>query len=274
MMPVDNDRPPAYPHLNVYTKSSGAVRVEGQSKVGDTAFLRSDAPLYRDIATSLQRRISSGEWRPGERIPTEADLEALFGASRGTVRLAIAELVRQGLLHRQSGRGTFVLGPEFADLTRFFRYERSDSPSPIVPQVRELARGIVPADDGVAAALGISPGVPVAHVRRLRSYQDEPFLLIDSYFPMVIWRQIAAADFNIYPFYDYLRNTFAFYIIAAEEFLTAGLAAPDEADLLGIERGDAIVRLERFASSFGDERVEYRRCAGRGDHFRYHVRLR
>jgi GntR family transcriptional regulator len=242
--------------------------------VSETVFLRSDVPLYRDIARALERRISTGEWKPGTRIPAEGELEVLFGASRGTVRLAIAELVRKRLLHRQSGRGTFVLGPEFADLTRFFRYERSDSPSPIVPEVRELSRSILPADAKVATALGVAPGEDVAHVRRLRSHLAEPFLLIDSYFTLSAWRQIAAADFNVYPFYDLLRKQFDFYIIAAEEFLTAGLATEQEAQLLQITQGDAIVRLERIACSFGEERVEYRNCAGRGDHFRYHVRLR
>jgi GntR family transcriptional regulator len=242
--------------------------------LGEAAFLRSGAPLYRDIARALEANIRAGDWKPGDQIPTEAELEAKFGASRGTVRLAVAELVRQQLLHRQPGRGTFVLGPAFEDLTRFFCYERSDSPSPIVPEARELARIVLPADACVSAALGILEGQPVAHVRRLRSYQQEPFLLIDSYFTMSAWMQIEAADFNVYPLYDLLRDRFGFYIIAAEEFLTAGLATPEEAALLAIEPADAIVRIERVASTFGEEPVEYRRCAGRGDHFRYHVRLR
>jgi GntR family transcriptional regulator len=242
--------------------------------LSEAAFLRSDAPLYRDIARALEASIRAGDWKPGDQIPTEAELEARFGASRGTVRLAVAELVRQHLLHRQAGRGTFVLGSVFEDLTRFFRYERSDSPSPIVPEARELGRAILPADGCVSAALGIPEGQPVAHVRRLRSYQREPFLLIDSYFTMSAWAQIEAADFNVYPLYDLLRDRFGFYIIAAEEFLTAGLAIREEAALLAIEPADAIVRIERVASTFGEEPVEYRRCAGRGDHFRYHVRLR
>ncbi|HEY8290341.1 MAG TPA: GntR family transcriptional regulator [Acetobacteraceae bacterium] len=239
-----------------------------------SAFARSYAPLYRDIANALERRISSGEWKAGQRIPTEVELEALFGASRGTVRIAVAELVRKGLLHRQAGRGTFVLGPDFADLTRFFRFERNDSDAPIVPEAEELESAILPADEGIARALGLAPGDSVAHVRRLRRHRGEPFLLIDSYFTMTAWQQISTADFNVYPFYDLLRSQFGFYIIAAEEFLTAGLATEEEARLLAITRGDAIVRLERIACSFGEERVEFRRCSGRGDKFRYHVRLR
>lgn len=242
--------------------------------MAEAAFARTDAPLYRDIARSLEARIRSGEWRPGTQIPTEAELETTFGASRGTIRLAVAELTRKHLLHRQAGRGTFVLGADFEDLTRFFRFERSDSPTPIVPQVRELSRAVVQADAAIAAALGLRTGEDVALVRRLRSYRDEPFLLIDSFFTMAAWAQIADADFNVFPFYDLLRDKFDFYIIAAEEFLTAGLASGEEAQLLAIAPSEAIVRIERIASTFGDERVEYRRCAGRGDHFRYHVRLR
>ena len=93
------------------------------------------------------------------------------------------------------------------------------------------------ADAAVAAALRIAPGEPVAFVRRLRSHQDEPFLLIDSYFVMSAWSQISDADFNIYPLYDQLRDRFGFYIIAAEEFLTAGLASSEEAELVGSSAG-------------------------------------
>ena len=140
--------------------------------MGDPAheFVRTAAPLYRDVAAALERRIRSGAWKPGDQIPTEAQLEREFGSSRGTLRMAIAELVRQGLLHPQPGRGTFVLGPSFKSLERFFRYESRGRDARLSPQNRVLRHGVRKASAATANALGIPPGAAVG--------EDGPILLL------------------------------------------------------------------------------------------------
>lgn len=238
------------------------------------AFTRTAAPLYRDVAAALERAIREGVWKAGAQIPPEPELERRFGASRGTIRQAIGELVRQGWLLRQAGRGTFVLGPSFESLERFFRYEALPGAPPLVPANRVLAQGIVAADAAIAAAFGITAGAEVAWVRRLRCTGDEPFLLVDSYFPMPVWQIVCGADFTHHPLYDLLKNEYGQYVVAAEEFLRAGLATGEEAALLGIAAGEPVIRIERDARSFEDRPIEYRRATGRADRFRYHVRLR
>ena len=235
---------------------------------------RTDAPIYRDIAKVIEREILDGKWRPGDRIPPEPELIQRFGASRGTLRMAISELVNKGLLYRQSGRGTFVLDPELESVTRFFRFEPLGSAGPVVLETRVLQQGPVRADADTAAALGLAAGTEVALVRRLRSYADQPFLIVDSHFAPAVWAQIAGADFTVWPLYDVLRSRFGLHIISVDEFLTPGLAAPDEALLLEVAPASAVIRLERISYSFEAEPVEYRRAVGRGDKFRYHVELR
>jgi GntR family transcriptional regulator len=234
---------------------------------------RTAAPIYQDIAMVIEREILSGKWRPDDRIPAEPELMERFGASRGTLRLAIAELVNKGLLYRQSGRGTFVLDPELESVTRFFRFEHLVSAEPIVLETRVLEQGMVPADAEAAKALGLSPGAEVALVRRLRFHGGQPFLIVDSHFPRTLWAKIAEADFTVWPLYDVLRKAFGFHIVAADEFLTPGLAEDDEATLLEVAPRSAVIRLERISYSFESQPVEYRRAVGRGDHFRYHVKL-
>ncbi len=248
---------------------------------GSTAALRlvrTAAPLYRDVAAALERALREGVWKPGDQIPTEAALEQQFGASRGTLRIAISELVRKGLLHRQPGRGTFVLGPEFRTLTRFFRIERqadaAASETQIVPVPKAMDRRLVKADARTAAALKIEPGSEVGYVRRLRYDGKEPFQLVDSYFHIDVWRQIGGADFDTHPLYDLFKDSFGLYIVHADEFLRADLATRAESRLLGIAAGSPVIRLERTAYTFEDRPVEYRRSVGRCDHYHYHVRLR
>jgi GntR family transcriptional regulator len=235
--------------------------------------VRTDAPLYRDVATALERAIRDGVWKAGDQIPTEADLEARFHASRGTLRMAVSELVRKGLLHRQPGRGTFVLGPTFDSLERYFRYERLAGDDRIQPRNAVLDQHALAADDEVAAALGVAPGSDVAFLRRLRFHQEEPFLLVDSYFHPDAWALVSGADFSRHPLYDVFKNEFGLYVVSADEFLRASLASDVEAQLLQVERGNAVIRLERTAFTFAARPIEYRRAVGRADRFRYHVRL-
>jgi GntR family transcriptional regulator len=233
--------------------------------------VRTAAPLYRDVITALERAISGGVWKPGDQIPTEAELESRFGTSRGTLRMAIGEVVRKGLLHRQAGRGTFVIGPSLKTLEHYFRYESLASDPHIVPRNQVLGRRLVAADARVAAALGVAPDDEVACLRRLRHHRDEPFLIVDSYFPMEVWRQIAGANLETDSLYDLLKDEFALYVVSAEEFLRADLAEAEEAALLHIGAGEALIRIERTTYTFERRPIEYRRAAGRADRFRYHV---
>ena len=65
-------------------------------------------PVYREIARSIMQRLELGAWKPGEAIPSETRLKEEFGVAIGTIRKAVDELVAQGILLRQQGRGTFV----------------------------------------------------------------------------------------------------------------------------------------------------------------------
>ena len=66
------------------------------------------SPLYQQIKVLLMRSLQSGEWKPGEAIPSEMELAARFRVSQGTVRKAIDELAGENHLVRRQGKGTFV----------------------------------------------------------------------------------------------------------------------------------------------------------------------
>ncbi len=70
-----------------------------------------EAPKYRQVYRALQREIQSGRWKPGDRVPSEAELVRAFGASRITVGRAVRDLQRAGLVERRAGSGTYVKGP-------------------------------------------------------------------------------------------------------------------------------------------------------------------
>ncbi|MGO9078459.1 MAG: GntR family transcriptional regulator [Streptosporangiaceae bacterium] len=151
---------------------------------------------YQQIADRLRDQISSGALKPGERLPSEPDLERDFAASRNTVRLALALLTNQGLVVTRQGLGTFVQEPARpfrAMLSRVAGQPSAQHVSdalPVVgpeqdgPQTVRLLVERIPASASVAVALEIQPGEDVIIRRSLQHLEDMPWLLINSYFPL------------------------------------------------------------------------------------------
>src|SRR6202042_1025702 len=140
------------------------------------AVLRRDGvALWRQIASSLQHDIGAGVYPPGGRLPTEAELSQQFKVNRHTVRRALEELSRGGLVRVEQGRGSFVaedvLLYAVEPRTRFSEWIRrhNKEPSGIVRQLRE-----VPADQRVAAGLGVRSGSRVVVLERLGFADDRP----------------------------------------------------------------------------------------------------
>jgi GntR family phosphonate transport system transcriptional regulator len=132
--------------------------------------------LWRQIVGKLQGDISSGAYQPGARLPTEADLSAQFGVNRHTVRRALEELSRDGLVRVEQGRGSFVaedvLDYNVEARTRFSEWIRKHNkePSGIVRQLREI-----PADQRVAAGLGVRHYFPALRLKgMLQALQAAP----------------------------------------------------------------------------------------------------
>src|SRR6266496_3368363 len=164
-------------------------------------------PRYQRLRDEIAARVNRQEWRPGDIIPSETELSSLYGVAIGTVRKAIDQLVSEGVLERQQGRGTFVRRARFnSSLFRFFRFQ-SEQGERRIPQSRILRRKSAPATQAVASALRIPVGEPVINLSRLRLIDDVPLLaeeiwLQKSRFEAVL--EVETADFGdlLYPLYE------------------------------------------------------------------------
>ena len=233
-------------------------------------------PLYHRLRDDLAARISGQSWRPGDLIPSEAELAAAHGLSIGTVRKAVDCLVADGLLERQQGRGTYVRRARFnSSLFRFFRFQ-AESGERRIPQARILHRKIVPAPSAVASPLRLRAGEPVINISRLRLIDGEPLLaeeiwLEKARFQTLIDLDPAAFGDLLYPLYEERCGQM---VAGADEILTVEAANRMQARLLGREPGAPLIVIERIA--FDPERrpIEWRRSRGPADRFRYHAEIR
>lgn len=233
-------------------------------------------PLYQRLRDELSERIASQQWRPGEAIPTEAELVKQFSASIGTVRKAIDMLVAEGTLERFQGRGTFVRRARFdSSLFRFFRFQK-DSGERQVPEGRILRREVVEAPSAVASALRIPPGAEVIHLSRLRVLDGTPLLAESIWLPRDKFENLLDIDTSefgdlLYPLYEERCGQ---VIASAEEDLTAEAVDDVHARLLQLPRGAPVIVVERLALGYDRHPLEWRRSRGPADKFRYHVEIR
>ena len=140
--------------------------------------------LWRQIATTLQERIGAGSYPPGRQLPTEEQLSRAFGVNRHTVRRALEELSRDGLIRIEQGRGSFVaedvIDYTVAPRTRFSEWIRRHNKEPS-GRVLRLAETAAPAV--VAAGLGVRTGAKVVVLERLGLADDRPVCLGCHWFP-------------------------------------------------------------------------------------------
>lgn len=251
----------SYSHIHVYMTS-----------------LSSDdrLPLYQRLRDHLAGRIASRDWRPGELIPSEAELAASHGVSVGTVRKAIDRLVGDGLLDRQQGRGTYVRRARFnSSLFRFFRFQ-SESGERKVPESRILRREVIPAPSAAASALRIAEGAPVIHLSRLRMIDGEPLLSEEIWLDQTRFAALLDVPTDtfgdlLYPLYEERCGQM---VASAEETLTVEISNPLQARLLQRSAGDPLIVIERVAFDPEHRPIEWRRSRGPADRFRYHVEIR
>jgi GntR family phosphonate transport system transcriptional regulator len=139
--------------------------------------------LWRQIARAIETDIADGTLAPGARLQTEAQLSAHFGVNRHTVRRALEELSRSGLVRVEQGRGSFVaedvLDYAVSTRTRFSEWIRAHNkePSGSVLDLREIA-----ADTTVAQALGLRPGARVVLIERLGLADGRPVNITQHHF--------------------------------------------------------------------------------------------
>ncbi len=230
-------------------------------------------PLYQRLRDEMVEKITDGEWRPDQAIPTEAELTKTYGVAIGTVRKAVDVLVAEGLLERSQGRGTFIRRPSFdASLFRFFRH-LTGAGGRQIPEGRVLARVVETPPEDVASALGLSAKTKAIRLDRLRLIDGQVVLVEEIWLPKARFAalldvDIAEFDDLLYPFYE---SHCGQVIASAKETLTVDSANAKIAGSLGIEEGKPVVVIERLALGFDRKPLEWRRSHGAADTFRYQV---
>lgn len=232
------------------------------------------SPLYQQIKGLILQSLETGEWRPGELIPSEMELAARFRVSQGTVRKAIDELAAENLVMRRQGKGTFVathatlqvqyrflqLHPDTGDLREQGRAQRT---------IIECKRLRAPAE--IARLLALRSGDAVIQVRRVLSFTGVPTILEDIWLPGQTFKGLTAEQMGAYqgPTYAMFEIEFGVRMVRADEKIRAVLPDAEQAESLQVTTSTPLLSVERIAYTYNDVPMELRRGLYRTDAHHY-----
>jgi len=236
----------------------------------ELALERGTKPLHVAIAAQLAAAIAAGQLVPGARLPPERHLAESLGVSRMTVRQALGELERDGLLRRVVGRagGTFVREPKVerhsagtAGLSAELRRQG------LAAGAELISAEVEPARRRTAAALGLEPNERVVVIVRLRLAGGKPLAVERSSLPVRLFPDIEDMDLAG-SLYDLMEEGFGRRPVRAVEILETAEARPSDARTLGLKRGAPILLVERIGYAADGTAVEFARDRFRGDRTR------
>jgi GntR family transcriptional regulator len=219
------------------------------------------SPLYQQIKALITASLQSGEWKPGELIPSEFELAGRFKVSQGTVRKAIDELSAENLVVRRQGKGTFVATHHEARAQ--FRFLRlmpdSGEPHPADNRILDVKRQRAPAE--VSRLLDIKPADAVICIRRVQSFDGAPTILEEIWLPGATFKGLTAERLAEYkgPMYGLFETEFGTRMIRASEKIRAVLGDQAAADVLQVPVHTPLLSVERVSYTYGDRPVEVRR---------------
>ena len=235
----------------------------------------SKVPLYHQLYDLLRRKILGGEWRPGDMVPSESAIIAQYRISRATVRQAFDALVRDGLVYRQRGRGSFVAHPTIEQgIGRIITFTEDMRQRGFAPGTKILSAEVVPAPESIAKELGIGAGDETIRLERLRLADDEPMSLEESWLVDRICRGLLQLDYRSRSLRELLEVHFGLRWARAKQTIRAISASHPLADRLSVPVNSAVLYIERVSFSEEDVPVEFLRLHHRGDRYVLYGELR
>jgi GntR family transcriptional regulator len=230
----------------------------------DAASAPAFSPLYQQIKGLILQGLQSGEWKPGEGIPSEMELAARYRVSQGTVRKAIDELASNNLLIRRQGKGTFVATHAEQQIQyRFLKLipDLGDPKSEGPAQRKIIDCKKLRANADIARALAIRSGDAVLQVRRVLSFAGSPTILEDLWLPGTPFKGLTAERLSEYdgPMYAMFEAEFGVRMVKAEERIKAVMPDSAQCKLLEIKSNTPLLSVERLAYTYNDTPMELRR---------------
>ncbi len=234
-------------------------------------------PLWFQIAERLRASITSGEFQPGDILPSEAEINVAFNVSRTTARASLDRLRQEGLISRKSGLGSIVLKPKVEQpVNQLASFAEDMRRRGLEASYATFSAGPAAASPEAARALGVDSEASVFFIRRLLLADDEPMGISES------WLAPSALGDNAGPtieeldagsLYRWLGSRCGIQIAGAKEFIEAAVADAAMSRWLEIAPGAPLLVARRRSHAADGSPIEYAVMHYRADRYRFSIDL-
>lgn len=221
-------------------------------------------PPYAQLARQLRERIAVGEYRPGDRLPSEAELCATYGVSPMTVRRAVTLLVQKEVAETEQGRGTFVKSPQLGAATFDLGDLRRQLADPDI-EARILEARVVSPSPRVTRKLEVADEARVISIKRLLSRGQEAVFYHSEYLVFDPARPLVEAELGVTALRDLFSGAGGSELKYGRLTLHASALTEKEAGYLDEQAGTLAWVVEHVFYDFDDRPESWGRFIGRAD---------
>lgn len=201
-------------------------------------------PAYKQIQSTIVKRVERGALKPGDLVDSERELARIHGVSLMTARHALIALEREGMVVRRRGAGTFVAPPKI-HFNKLMSYTEQMSGRGLAVSSRVLSLGVIHTEQEIAARLALPVTSPLVKLERLRLSGDEPCAIESCYFSADEFGGITQARLDRLSLFSVLEHDYGIQIAHADEEVDAAMADAHTARLLEIPISAAVLRIRQ-----------------------------
>lgn len=230
-------------------------------------------PYHVQVRNDLLNSIRSGEYKAGDQLPSERELQEFYGISRLTVRSALADLERDGIIYSRPGKGRYVAQSYFdQQLMHLSGFTQDMANAGAFASSKVVIQSETPAPPVVATQLEIKPGMHVARIMRVRCANNEPLAIEDAYLPISLCPGIIDLNLKTGSIYNYL-NSRGLRPARAIQTLMSDNPTREERQLLKLDTNIPVMRMKRKTLLPNMVPIEFTESVYRGDKYQFNVVL-
>jgi GntR family transcriptional regulator len=226
-------------------------------------------PLYIQVYYLLREAIEAGEYKPGDRMPSENELIDQFSISRTTAIAALEELAKEKLVYRVRGKGTYVAKPVLSDFSIHKSYSEMMIEKGLKPSSLLISIGRQKLDPDVSAKLKIQTDNDFYRLVRVRCADEEPLALQYAYLPVDLVPDLPEQDFENDHLFNILRKVYRIIPAWTEAVVEAAIVEDSEAQYLEIESKSPVLIVWHQTLDYEFQTIEYVRSVYRADRFSF-----
>lgn len=232
---------------------------------------KSPIPAYYQLKNIILRKINSSEYKEDDIIPSERELSDSLGISRMTVRQALNQLVSEGVLYREKGKGTFVSKTKI-EQRNIMSFSDTVVKKGMLPSTRVLNLGKEECSDYIKEILDLKENELVFNIKRLRLANNIPVGIEEDFIPEKYCPNLDKFDLTG-SLYKIIKDEYSHIINYADNIVEAAKPTKLEKELLNITSTTPVLNIKSVIITDVSLKLLYEKSIYRSDEYKYNIRV-